>query len=134
MSGVGTSAGFGSAGWSRTVATASSVATLGVIAGHRWSAIAHLGALTEPVVRHRCDVRCCVRPDHLAVGTQAQNVADTVRHGRWTSYARTGPRQWPALSYALRDAARAGNDTLLDELLRRAVQLELWPEHDPAEP
>ena len=42
--------------------------TLGVIAGHRWSALAHHGALAEPVVRHRCDVRCCVRPDHLAVG------------------------------------------------------------------
>jgi hypothetical protein len=40
----------------------------------------------------------------------------------------------PALSYALRHAARAGNDTLLDELLRRAVQLELWPERCPAEP
>lgn len=92
--------------------------------------IAHRGVLEEPVVRHRCDVRCCVRPDHLAVGTQAQNVADTVRRGRWTtSHARSGPREWPSLSYALRDAARAGDDQLLDELLRRAVQLELWPEH-----
>src|SRR3954447_14071252 len=102
--------------------------TLGVVAAHRWSVIAHRGVLEEPVVRHRCDVRCCVRPDHLVVGTQAQNVADTVRRGRWTSYARSGPRQWPTLSYALRAAARAGDATLLDELLGRAVQLELWPE------
>ena len=56
--------------------------TLGVIAGHRWSALAHYGVLAEPVVLHRCDVRCRVRPDHLIVGTQAQHVADTVRRGR----------------------------------------------------
>jgi hypothetical protein len=103
--------------------------TLGVIAGHRWSLIAHIGALSEPVVRHRCDVRCCVRPDHLIAGTQAQNIADTVRRGRWTSYARTGPRQWPQLAYALRCAARDANDTQIAELLRRPIQLEMWPEH-----
>ena len=102
--------------------------TLGVIAGHRWSLIAHHGALAERVVRHRCDVRCCVRPDHLVVGTQAQNVADTARRGPWTSYARTGPRQWPALAYALRQAARCGDDALIAELLRRPIQLEMWPD------
>jgi len=102
--------------------------TLGVIAGHRWSALAHHGALAEPVVRHRCDVRCCVRPDHLAVGTQAQNIADTVRRGRWTSHARTGPQQWPDLAYSLRRAARLGDDAQIAELLRRPIQLELWPE------
>src|SRR5215207_9984433 len=104
--------------------------TLGVIAGHRWSALAHHGALAEPVVRHRCDVRLCVRPDHLAVGTQAQNVADTVRRGRWTSHATTGPRAWPALSYALRRAGRDRDDRLLGELLRRPLQLGLWPSAD----
>jgi hypothetical protein len=100
--------------------------TLGVVAAHRWSALAHHGAISEPVVRHRCDVRCCVRPDHLLVGTQAQNVADMVRRGRWTSHARTGPRAWPELSYALREAARNEDDELIAELLRRPIQLELW--------
>lgn len=101
--------------------------TLGVIAGHRWSVIARRGALADPVVRHRCDVRCCVRPDHLSTGTQAQNIADTVRRGRWTSYATTGPRRWPELAYALRDAARNRDDAGIAELLRRPIQLELWP-------
>ncbi len=55
--------------------------TLGVIAGHHWSLIAARGPLAKPVVRHRCDVRCSVRPDHLVDGTQAQNVADTARRG-----------------------------------------------------
>ena len=34
------------------------------------------------VVRHTCDVRCCVNPDHLSVGTQKQNVHDMIERGR----------------------------------------------------
>lgn len=34
------------------------------------------------IVRHRCDVTLCVRPQHLVLGTQAQNVADYIRRGR----------------------------------------------------
>lgn len=33
-------------------------------------------------ILHRCDVRSCVNPDHLFVGTQADNVADMVAKGR----------------------------------------------------
>lgn len=34
------------------------------------------------VVLHRCDNRCCVRPDHLSVGTQRDNLYDAVSKGR----------------------------------------------------
>lgn len=39
------------------------------------------------VVRHRCDVRACVNPDHLEPGTVAENQADMVRRGRSIAYS-----------------------------------------------
>jgi len=34
------------------------------------------------VTRHKCNNPSCVRPDHLEIGTQAENVGDTVAAGR----------------------------------------------------
>ncbi len=36
-------------------------------------------------VLHRCDVRSCVNPAHLFIGTQKDNIADMIRKGRDTN-------------------------------------------------
>lgn len=38
---------------------------------------------SDRLVRHRCDVRCCVNPDHLLSGTYKDNADDAVSRGRW---------------------------------------------------
>ena len=42
---------------------------------------------TGMVIRHACDTPLCVNPDHLSIGTQAENMADMVERGR-----QRGPR------------------------------------------
>lgn len=34
------------------------------------------------VIRHKCDVRACINPEHLESGTQKQNVYDAINRGR----------------------------------------------------
>jgi|SRR5882672_1393227 len=50
---------------------------------HRFSWMIHNGPIPEGIdVCHTCDVAHCVRPDHLFLGTQADNNADMVQKGR----------------------------------------------------
>lgn len=44
--------------------------------------LAHGAIPTGQHVLHRCDNRRCVRPDHLFIGVNADNVADRVAKGR----------------------------------------------------
>lgn len=50
---------------------------------HRVSYEAHKGPIPPGLdVRHTCDMRCCINPDHLLIGTRKQNMQDALDRGR----------------------------------------------------
>jgi hypothetical protein len=65
---------------------------------HRLSYELHVGEIPAGLrVLHRCDTPACVRPDHLFLGTDADNIADMHAKGRANLPARSGPRHWMRL-------------------------------------
>lgn len=53
---------------------------------HRWSYTHHVGPIPKGLlVRHKCDNPPCINPDHLEVGTIADNMADARIRGGFSN-------------------------------------------------
>lgn len=52
------------------------------VRAHRMAWYLTHGEWPELLVLHRCDVRACVRPEHLFLGTARDNLQDASRKGR----------------------------------------------------
>lgn len=53
------------------------------ISAHRYSYILHKGDIPSGlVIRHKCNTPNCVNPEHLELGTQADNIQDAVKLNR----------------------------------------------------
>ena len=63
---------------------------------HRIAYEAFVGPIAEGAyVLHSCDTPCCINPDHLSTGTQADNMREAVARKRTASGERHGLRKHP---------------------------------------
>ena len=60
-----------------------------MIYAHRLSWEIHFGKIPkDKIVGHKCDNKICVNPEHLFVGTQRENIEDSLNKGRHSSQNR----------------------------------------------
>lgn len=64
-----------------------------MMSSHRVSYLIYKGEIPENMnVCHKCDNKLCVNPDHLFLGSQADNIRDKIKKGRQTN----GEKAWNA--------------------------------------
>jgi hypothetical protein len=95
------------------------------VTAHRMAYEIHNGPLPAGAcVCHRCDVRSCVRPDHLWLGTVAENNADKVDKGRQSRGEKSGLAKLTAEDVA-RIRAHPGSHQDAADLFRVSQSL-IW--------
>jgi hypothetical protein len=78
------------------------------IYGHRWAYEYFVSPIPEGMnVLHRCDVRNCLNPDHLFLGTHSDNMADMKAKGRARSGGPKRRRFTPEQVRAIRSDSRS---------------------------
>ena len=76
-----------------------------ILAAHRVSWELHNGKIPDGKwVLHKCDVRPCVNPEHLFLGTLQDNMDDMVSKGRSMLGRKTGKQKNPGKDFAAKGA------------------------------
>lgn len=66
---------------------------------HRAAWLVKHGEWPTLCVLHKCDVPCCVNPDHLWLGTRKENNQDMTAKGRHRDFGRTHCKRGHRFSY-----------------------------------
>lgn len=82
---------------------------------HRVSWELHYGPVPdEQRVLHKCDMPPCIRPSHLRLGTQAENIADCLAKGRQARGERSARTPFSELNIRQMYAAVESGEPRLD--------------------